>query len=317
MGKKHHTKDKKKISKPRLKFAWAQRCERLLQVLEARWLPQTPQAIDWHTTWAATWDAQAGQLVRLMPATDAPGFDLHDLIGIDHAKARVEQNTRQFLAGLPANNVLLWGSRGTGKSSLIRALLYTFAAQGLRVLQVEKEQLADLHQMLAQLPSTPWRFIIYTDDLSFEQGDLAYKPLKSLLDGSLSGHYEQVLLYATSNRRHLVPEHMQDNQASKVIEGELHYADAIEEKIALSDRFGLWISFYPFSQETYLAAAQHWLQKLALQYQVSIPWDQEARTQALRFAQLKGHRSGRTAWQFARHYLGQQALGQQALEQTT
>lgn len=233
-------------------------------------------------------------------------LSLDDLVGIDRQKQAVLRNTQQFLQGLPANNVLLTGARGTGKSSLIRALLNALHAQGLRVVEVERDHLVDLAEILDHLRSLrhsgDYRFVIYCDDLTFTTDEPAYKALKTALDGSLAAPGDNVLIYATSNRRHLMPETMQDNLASKMVAGELHPSEGIEEKVSLSERFGLWYAFYPFNQDEYLAVVRHWLGKHG---QVL---SDELAVEACRFATSRGSRSGRVAQQFVRDKIGQLQL---------
>lgn len=224
---------------------------------------------------------------------------LCDLQGIDAQKQQIDRNTRQFLHGRPANNVLLWGARGTGKSSLIKALLNEYAAQGLRLIEVEKYDLIDLPEIVNHIYQHPERFIIFCDDLSFEQHDASYKALKSVLDGSISAPPENVLIYATSNRRHLLPEYFHENLQAHTVGNEIHHGEAVEEKISLSERFGLWLSFYPFSQAEYLAIVRYWLAKFAVA-DATETWQREA----LQWALLRGSRSGRSAWQFARDFAG-------------
>ena len=226
---------------------------------------------------------------------------LEDLQNVDEQKRLVEANTRQFVRGLPANNVLLTGARGTGKSSLVKACLPTFRDEGLRLVEVDKAQLTDLPEIVEQLQERPERFIVYCDDLSFEQGEGAYKALKTVLDGSLSGQADNVLVYATSNRRHLMPEMLSENlQASHQADGEIHPGETSEEKVSLSERFGLWIAFYPFRQDDYLAVVAHWLRHFGADDAAV----EAARADALRWALERGSRSGRVAWQFARDWAG-------------
>ena len=225
---------------------------------------------------------------------------LADIQDVDEQKARIDRNTRQFLAGRRANNVLLTGARGTGKSSLIKALLNEYAARGLRLIEVDKTDLVDLPEIVELVAGRPERFILFCDDLSFEEGEDAYKALKSVLDGSVSAMSDNVLIYATSNRRHLMPEYFSENAATKHKDGEVHPAEAVEEKISLSERFGLWISFYPFSQDEYLDIVAHWLRSFgASDDEISA-----ARQEALQWALMRGSRSGRVAWQFARDHAG-------------
>lgn len=241
---------------------------------------------------------------RLEAIAHPHGVRLRDLHGIDKQKQALDRNTRQFIAGLPANNALLWGSRGTGKSSLIKALLNEYTEQGLRLIEVEKHHLVDLPDIVAQLYARTERFIVFCDDLSFEADDPSYKALKVVLDGSVSAGPDNVLVYATSNRRHLLPEFMHENLEARHVDGELHQGDTVEEKISLSERFGLWLSFYAFKQDEYLAIAAYWLDQLG-----AGELDEVAQDEALRWALSRGSRSGRSAWQFARDWAGRNALG--------
>jgi len=256
-----------------------------------------------------TADAPAFRWIRrgyrgvLEPVQDIARVRLDELLCIEQQKSRIVRNTRQFLAGLPANNALLWGPRGTGKSSLLKALLNEYAEQGLRLIEVEKSLLADLPAIVDALPDSDYRYIIYCDDLSFEAGDSGYKALKVIIDGSLSRIPDNLLIYATSNRRHLLPEYQRDNQDSGLVDGELHYGEAVEEKISLSERFGLWLAFHPFSQDDYLWIVEHWLQRLGID-----TMDEEAHRRALQWALEHGSRSGRAAAQFARDYAGRLQL---------
>jgi len=212
---------------------------------------------------------------------------------MESQKAAVTRNTERFVSGHPANNVLLWGSRGTGKSSLVKALLPAYAEHGLRLVEVDKEELLQLPAVLDRIQDRPERFILFSDDLSFEASEPGYKPLKAALEGSLSGLPDNVLIYATSNRRHLLPEYFAENRETTFVDGEIHLGDAVEEKIYLSERFGLWISFYPFSQDDYLAIVEHWLQQNGQEM------NEEIRLLALQWATQRGSRSGRVARQFA------------------
>ena len=226
---------------------------------------------------------------------------LDNLKEVDAQKERLRANTEQFVAGRSANNVLLTGARGTGKSSLIKACLHEFAPQGLRLIEVDKSDLVDLPDIVALIEGRPERFIVYCDDLSFDEGEAGYKALKSMLDGTVSASSDNVLVYATSNRRHLLPEQMKDNLAATHDEdGELHPGEAIEEKISLSERFGLWISFYPFSQPEYLAIVGQWLSHFGLDDAAVA----SLRAEALVWALERGSRSGRVAYQFARDRAG-------------
>ena len=237
----------------------------------------------------------------LEPVRHVAQIALDDLREIDAQKERMVCNMRQFVAGRPANNVLLTGARGTGKSSLIKACLHAFSARGLRLIEVGKSDLTDLPDIAELVAGRPERFLIFCDDLSFDEGESGYKVLKSMLDGSVAASASNMLICATSNRRHLLPEFMQDNLGrTHAPDGEIHPGEAIEEKISLSDRFGLWISFYPFSQNEYLAIVRQWLRSL----QVPEEEIDAAAPQALLWALERGSRSGRVAWQFARDYAG-------------
>jgi len=261
-------------------------------------------APDWDASVAFRWRRRAtglGTRSWLQPVRHLSSISLDDLKNIDEQKRLIEQNTRQFVAGRPANNVLLTGSRGTGKSSLIKACLNAHAAQGLRLIEVDKSDLVDLPDIVDLVASRPERFVVFCDDLSFEEGEAGYKALKVALDGSVAAASENVLIYATSNRRHLMPERMSENLAARHTEdGEIHPGETSEEKISLSERFGLWVAFYPFRQDDYLAVVDHWLRHFGCtQRDVDA-----ARGDALRWALERGSRSGRVAWQFARDWAG-------------
>ncbi|MBQ9600951.1 MAG: ATP-binding protein [Neisseriaceae bacterium] len=260
-------------------------------------LPPEIQEPDWQNTLAFRWQ-KAGNRGTLIALSKPHTFPLSRLAAIDTQMQKLVRNTEQFLASRPANNVLLSGARGTGKSSLIKALLHEYADLGLRLIEVDKHDLQTLPALLDVLANRPEKFIVFCDDLSFETGEDGYKALKTALDGSLARRAENVLVYATSNRRHLMPEYMDENTASTGIRGEVHPKEAIEEKTSLSDRFGLWLSFYPFDQEEYLAAVQNWLADFAIDY------DDTARHAALLWSQTRGSRSGRTAYQFACDWAG-------------
>jgi uncharacterized protein len=235
---------------------------------------------------------------------------LDDLVAIDAQKEAIDRNTRQFVTGLPANNVLLTGSRGTGKSSLVKAMLAHYAAQGLRLVEVDKADLVDLPDIAERIAAEPYRYVVFCDDLTFDAGEAGYKALKVMLDGSIAGASSNVLIYATSNRRHLLPEYFAENLETRHVGEEVHPGESVEEKISLSERFGLWVSFYPFVQDDYLAAVDRWLAHFGVAAP-STTRDAEARTrEALQFALQRGSRSGRVAWQFARHWAG--GLGLQA-----
>ncbi len=225
-------------------------------------------------------------------------FALSRLAAVDTQMQRLVRNTEQFLEGRPANNVLMRGARGTGKSSLVKALLHEYAACGLRLIEVDKTDLVSLPSLLTLLEKRPEKFIVFCDDLSFESGEDTYKALKTALDGGLSQRCDNVLVYATSNRRHLMPEYMDENQATTGIRGEVQPKEAVEEKVSLSDRFGLWLSFYPFDQNDYLQAVENWLADFGL------PLDDTARHAALNWSLMRGSRSGRIAWQFACDWAG-------------
>jgi hypothetical protein len=231
---------------------------------------------------------------------------LSDLCCVDAQRDEIDRNTRQFLAGAGANNVLLSGARGTGKSTLVKALFNTYRGQGLRLIEVDKDELVDLPRILALLEGRSERFILYCDDLSFEAGEGSYKALKAALDGSISAPPDNVLIYATSNRRHLLPELQRENREARVVDGEIHHGESIEEKISLSDRFGLWLSFQPFSQGQYLSVCRHWLTRLGADHTDAA----DVERAALQWALRRGSRSGRTAYQFARDHAGRQRLAQ-------
>ena len=281
------------------------RLARLADRLEA-WIPGPPGEPDWsaHAFHARRRASPFGLPARLVlePVHRLSRISLSELREVDPQKERLLRNTEQFVSGRPANNVLLTGARGTGKSSLIKAVLNEFAPRGLRLVEVDKADLVDLPALIEQVAERPERFVVFCDDLSFDEGEAGYKALKSVLDGSISAASENVLIYATSNRRHLLPEQMRDNLAAKVDEnGELHPGEAIEEKISLSERFGLWLSFYPFSQVEYLAIVAQWLSHFGLD-EAAIA---KARPEALIWGLERGSRSGRVAWQFARDHVGQ------------
>ncbi|HDP89421.1 MAG TPA: ATP-binding protein [Thioalkalivibrio sp.] len=284
-----------------------ERGERLLARLE-HWTGDVSEP-DWSAL-AFQWRQDAGPWPvggrgHLFPIRHPQPVTLDDLLNLDRQKQALVQNTRQFLAGLPANNALLSGARGTGKSSLVKALLTAFATEGLRMVEVDKAHLVELPMIVAPLRDRPERFLVYTDDLSSEAGDPAYKALKAILDGSLQAPPDNVLIYATSNRRHLMPEFMAENDAARVIEGELHPGEAIEEKVSLSERFGLWLSFYPFTQEEYLAVVRHWIERLDERGEALAALDEKA---AMQFATQRGSRSGRVARQFAVDWVGRRGL---------
>ena len=289
-----------------LKPEVVEQLERVLSSVE-QLLPKAADAIDWTKTPAANWRRHsfAGYLEPIEYIEDTR---LDDLIGIGRQKQIIEKNTRQFLRGYPANNVLLWGSRGTGKSSVVRALLNKYADEGLRIVQVDKNDLDYLPDIFSQIGKQPYRYIILCDDLSFEPGDPGYKILKSVLDGSVYASPKNVLIYVTSNRRHLLPEFFTDNLGAKMVHNEIHHGEAVEEKISLSDRFGLWISFYVFKQDLYLEIVQKTIARLCVENQIEPQWDEDLAKAAIKWSHEKSKRCGRTALQFARHWLGQHLL---------
>jgi predicted AAA+ superfamily ATPase len=270
----------------------------LLARIETLFAPK-PRDTDWDASPAFRW-RKSSQRGFLQPVLNLHRVRLADLQGIERQKTLIEQNTRQFVERRPANNVLLTGARGTGKSSLVKAMLNKFQRQGLRLIEVEKLDLLDLPEIVEQVAQRPERFVIFCDDLSFEASEPGYLALKVVLDGSIAAPSENVLIYATSNRRHLMPEYMRENLETKHLGEEIHPGETVEEKISLSERFGLWISFYPFDQDAYLAIVAHWLEQLGCG-----PGDIAAcRQEALQWALLRGARSGRVGWQFARDYAG-------------
>ncbi|KTT47817.1 ATPase AAA [Pseudomonas oryzihabitans] len=270
-------------------------------------LPHRREPLDWQHCYAARWRRE-GHGGYLQPLEVNLELRLADLLGIDRQRDQLARNTRQFVAGLPANHTLLWGARGTGKSSLIRALLAEYAADGLRLIEIERDDLADLPRAVEQLAGQPQRFVVFCDDLSFDSGSDDYRVLKSVLDGSLEQAPDNVVLYATSNRRHLVAERQSDNANWEHVDGELHPSEAAEDKIALSDRFGLWLSFYPFTQDHYLAVVRHWCAALAGKSGLQLEWSEDADREAIRWASGRGNRNGRCAYQFARQWVGLKLL---------
>lgn len=259
-------------------------------------LPAPPSAPDWNAT-AFRWRG------HLEAVRHPHKIRLDDLQGVDTQKTAIDRNTRQFVSGKPANNVLLTGARGTGKSSLIKGVLAKYAKRGLRLIEVDRNDLINLPEIIDLIAGRPERFIVFCDDLSFEASEPGYKALKSALDGSIAGTPENLLIYATSNRRHLMPERFAENRETvHGDDGEIHPGETTEEKISLSERFGLWLSFYPFSQEHYLDICVHWLHQLGVDEKSALA----ARQEALQWALQRGSRSGRVAWQFARDFAGRQ-----------
>ena len=281
-----------------------QRAEALMQRIESV-LPQPLQAPDWSASVAYRYRKRSSGHGTLEPVRHVAQLGLQDLKEIDQQKEKIQRNTEQFVNGLPANNVLLTGARGTGKSSLIKACLNNYAPRGLRLIEVDKDDLVDLPDIIEVVAARAEKFIVYCDDLSFEDGEPGYKALKSILDGTVAASTANVLIYATSNRRHLLPEYMKENLTyTHTDDGEVHPGEGVEEKISLSERFGLWVSFYPFSQDEYLAITAQWLSSFG----VSTTAIDAAKPEALVWALERGSRSGRVAYQFARDYAGRHVL---------
>ena len=281
-----------------------QRAEALMQRIESV-LPQPLQAPDWSASVAYRYRKRSSGHGTLELVRHVAQLGLQDLKEIDQQKEKIQRNTEQFVNGLPANNVLLTGARGTGKSSLIKACLNNYAPLGLRLIEVDKDDLVDLPDIIEVVANRTEKFIVYCDDLSFENGEPGYKALKSILDGTVAASTANVLIYATSNRRHLLPEYMKENLTyTHTDDGEVHPGEGVEEKISLSERFGLWVSFYPFSQDEYLAITAQWLSSFG----VSATAIDAAKPEALVWALERGSRSGRVAYQFARDYAGKHVL---------
>lgn len=278
------------------------RAESLVARLE-KLLPAATVPTEWKASTAFRWRKKDSR-GHLEPVLHVHRIALRDLRGIDQQKQLVEQNTRQFVDGFPANNVLLTGARGTGKSSLVKALLNKYASKGLRLIEVEKQDLVDLPEIVDLICERPERFVLYCDDLSFEADEPGYKALKVVLDGSIAAASENCLIYATSNRRHLMPEYMHENLEYKHVGEEIHPGETTEEKVSLSERFGLWVSFYPFDQDEYLKIVSVWLDH----FQAPGAHSDAAQKAALQWALTRGSRSGRVAWQFARDWAGKQKL---------
>ena len=276
------------------------RAEQLISRIEAV-LPQALSEPDWSASSAYRYRKRSSGHGTLEPVRHVGSMRLGDLKEIELQKDRIRRNTLQFVEGKPANNVLLTGARGTGKSSLIKACLTEYAPQGLRLIEVDKADLTDLPDIVDVVSARPEKFIVFCDDLSFEDGEPGYKALKSILDGSIAATTPNVLIYATSNRRHLLPEYMKENLSyTHTDDGEVHPGEVIEEKISLSERFGLWVSFYPFTQDEYLAIVAQWLSSFGVDPAAIAA----ARPESLVWALERGSRSGRVAWQFARDYAG-------------
>ena len=281
-----------------------QRAEALMHRIESV-LPQPLQAPDWTASVAYRYRKRSSGHGTLEPVRHVAQLGLQDLKEIDQQKEKIQRNTEQFVNGLPANNVLLTGARGTGKSSLIKACLNTYAPRGLRLIEVDKDDLVDLPDIIEVVAERAEKFIVYCDDLSFEDGEPGYKALKSIMDGTVAASTANVLVYATSNRRHLLPEYMKENLTyTHTEDGEVHPGEGVEEKISLSERFGLWVSFYPFSQDEYLAITAQWLSSFG----VSTTAIDAAKPEALVWALERGSRSGRVAYQFARDYAGKHVV---------
>ena len=286
------------------------RAESLLARVEALFPAVAPDP-DWTRISAARWRKRNGRGF-LQGVRHPHAIALDDLVAIDAQKTAIDRNTRQFVRGLPANNVLLTGSRGTGKSSLVKAMLARYAGDGLRLIEVDKADLTDLPDIAERVDAQPYRYVVFCDDLTFDAGEAGYKALKVMLDGSIAGAAGNVLIYATSNRRHLLPEYFVENLETRHVGEEVHPGESVEEKISLSERFGLWISFYPFVQDDYLLAVERWLTHFGVAVPAS-PRDADALTrEALQFALQRGSRSGRVAWQFARHWAGTLGLDREA-----
>ena len=280
--------------------AFLTRAELFMARVEAS-LPHSLGEPDWNASIAFRYRRRSSGQGLISPVHHVGAMGLVDLKEIDVQKEKIQRNTAQFVRGATANNVLLTGARGTGKSSLVRACLHAYAAQGLRLIEVDKEDLVDLPDLVELVAKRPEKFIVFCDDLSFDEGEPGYKALKSVLDGSVAANTANVLVYATSNRRHLLPEYMSENLSyTHTPEGEVHPGEVVEEKISLSERFGLWVSFYPFTQDEYLHIAAQWLAALG------VPSSEidTARPEALLWALERGSRSGRVAWQFAQDYAG-------------
>jgi predicted AAA+ superfamily ATPase len=284
--------------------------ERVLGSVEML-LPKATKPVDWACCYAANWRRHSfSGYLEPVKITDTTRLD--QLLGVEEQKEIMLNNTRQFLKKLPANNALLWGSRGTGKSSIVKALLHEFAPQGLRVIQVEKEDLIYIAEIFAAVEDQPYRFIMLCDDLTFEMGELSYKMLKSALDGSVYSAPENVLIYVTSNRRYLLPEYEGDHLGGKYVKGELQQSEIQEEKSSLSDRFGLWVPFHVFSQDRYLEAVKLCIERFSEQLGSAIPLTKELELAAIKWSHEKTKRCGRTAFQFSKNWVGKYLLKEQS-----
>ncbi|ACH40846.1 MULTISPECIES: ATP-binding protein [Citrifermentans] len=282
--------------------------ERVLSSVEML-LPRAVKAVDWTKCHAANWRRHSfSGYLEAVKVTD--NTRLEELLGCEKQKEVMINNTRQFLKGLPANNALLWGSRGTGKSSMVKALLNEYGREGLRVIQVEKEDLIYLSEIFSAVENEPYRFILLCDDLTFEVGELSYKMLKSALDGSVYSAPENVLIYVTSNRRHLLPQYETDLLGGKYVNGELQQSEAMEEKVSLSDRFGLWVPFHVFTQDRYIDAVRQCVEREAATRNLTIPWTKELELDAIQWSHDKTKRCGRTAFQFSKNWVGRYLLTQ-------
>jgi predicted AAA+ superfamily ATPase len=283
-----------------------ERAEALIGRIESI-LPGQLSAPDWSASVAYRYRRRSNGHGVMEPVKHVAQLRLSELKEIDAQREKIVRNTEQFISGLPANNVLLTGSRGTGKSSLVKACLNEFAPKGLRLIEIDKADVVDLPDIVELVGDRPEYFIVFCDDLSFDEGEAGYKALKSILDGSVSAASHNVLIYATSNRRHLLPEYMKDNLSyTHTEDGEVHPGEVIEEKISLSERFGLWVSFYPFSQDEYLSIVMQWLSTLGLKDSAAL---EQAKPEALIWALERGSRSGRVAYQFARDFVGKHGQG--------
>ncbi|MDO3377221.1 ATP-binding protein [Geoalkalibacter halelectricus] len=284
--------------------------ERVLGSVEML-LPKAIKPVDWANCHAANWRRHSfSGYLEPVKVTDTTRLD--ELLGVEEQKKIMVSNTRQFLRGLPANNALLWGSRGTGKSSLVKALLNEFADEGLRIIQVEKEDLIYISEIFAAIEDQPYRYIMLCDDLTFETGELSYKMLKSALDGSVYSAPENVLIYVTSNRRYLLPEYDGDHLGGKYVKGELQQSEIQEEKSSLSDRFGLWVPFHVFSQDRYLEAVKFCLERWSRQLGREVAWSKDCELAAIKWSHDKSKRCGRTAYQFSKNWVGKNLMAQES-----